>query len=100
VLITIHQRNYQDVDSTSKEPDPKYEAFYLALPPGYNGRAIKNHTEQQRGFGSKPKNLADAIIYGMHWAITPEGREFWEKVHGCALLNNFDRLPPLPEDDA
>jgi hypothetical protein len=78
-------------------PDPVFERIYLALPPGYNGRAIKNHTEHQRGAGKNPITMQDAIDLGFTWRLTPEGSDFWSAVYEASRIPNWDKLPPLPE---
>lgn len=84
--------------SEDKETNPVFEMLYLQLPPGYNGRAIANHRNQQRGIGCHATTLAAAIDSGIHWARTPEGHEFWSRVCSAARRGDFDDLPPLPED--
>ena len=78
-------------------PDPEFSRQYLALPPGYNGRAIKNHTDHARGGGRKPETIKDAIDWGFTWRSTPEGHDFWAAVFDAARDKKWDELPPLPE---
>lgn len=67
------------------------------LPAGYRERAIKNATGQAWS-SQEAEGLAGAIEAGVPWDDTPEGKNFWSKVHIWA--RGMGMLPPLPSDKA
>ena len=76
------------------------EDAFLALPPGYNGRAIANASKGVHFGKTKYESLSTAIISAFSWDETPEGGDFWVRVY--SFYTNIDTkqpLPPLPIEE-
>ncbi len=62
------------------------------LPLKYKIRALNNVRRSSKEM--KADSLHKAVDLGIYWINTPEGHNFWDKVHDAIEYN--DELPPIP----
>ena len=77
----------------------KTKDFLKQLPPGYREKALANYDRKRIKMCFVDKfdvnNIARAIDLSMNWLKTPEGQDFWSKVHEAARHGTLDKLPML-----
>ena len=61
--------------------------WFQKLPEPYRTQALDNSD----GLKIKHQSLPDAIMGNFTWDDTPQGDEYWYKIHGRAKYGEFDR---------
>lgn len=70
------------------------EDWLKELPKGYRELALKNY-DPDFTLSTESSCMANAIDGAFCWDESPEGLDFWHKLHGFYNGDN-DALPPLP----
>lgn len=60
------------------------------LPEGLREQALENRDRSFGDYSDNPEDLADAIMHAFQWSDTPDGHDFWSRIHDNAEGGEYD----------